>query len=354
MSTPFKQKRYPGGITSAFDLTNHVAISVEGTPTDPHPQYLLRSDYGGTGGATDLSAHISDPNAHYSYYVRLAQISQTNVNNANTIPSSAYLYSALSSINVNLNSKLASGDLSSSGIYPEAIFLSEEQDFDLKNSVGNYWMADTATNGPISENGLLSVSMTEITEATEEAGDYTSAGEAYLIQTFISLNTKYTYTRTATRATVLNTETSLNELTWTFTAWSNISKPISTTSKLPIFDPSITEVLNDVTYGNHYELDASHTTLTFTSPKLRNVKKVFVELASADLSSSGNIVIVPTVNGVAGSEILVAVTGSFVEISFDLEMSGQLILTRDTASVNDTLGAAVSVIVKNIFLEVEY
>jgi len=354
MSTPFKQKRYPGGATSSFDLANHIAISIEGTPTDPHPQYLLRSVYGGSGGTTDLSAHIGDPNAHYAYYVRLAQITQSNISNVNTIPSSALLYASLSGINVSLNGKLNTSDLSAAGIYPRSFYSAEAQDFDALTSTGNYWMLSTATTGPAAVAGVLSVLMSEITEATVVEGDYTSAGEAYLLQTFVAETTKYVYTRSATRITVLNTETSLNELAWSFGAWSNISKPISATMHLPIFDPSITEVLNDVTYGDHYELDSTHTTLTFISPKLRNVKKVFVELASADLSSSGNIVIVPTVNGVAGSEILVAVTASFVEVSFDLVMSGQLILTRDTASVNDTLGAAVGVIVKNIFLEVEY
>ena len=65
MPDTFNTTRTPGSRSSAYDLVAHIAES------NPHPQYLLKSDYqGGGSGSLDLEIHKLDPNAHGDNYVK--------------------------------------------------------------------------------------------------------------------------------------------------------------------------------------------------------------------------------------------------------------------------------------------
>lgn len=69
MPDTFNTTRTPGSRSSAYDLVDHIAES------NPHPQYLLKSDYqGGGSGSLDLEIHKSDPNAHGDNYVKPAAL----------------------------------------------------------------------------------------------------------------------------------------------------------------------------------------------------------------------------------------------------------------------------------------
>lgn len=92
----FKQKRIAGSKTSVYELATHMSTSTPGgDTTNPHPQYLLRSEYsgGGSGGGTvDLSVHVNDPNAHSIYYVKKEAISATLENTSSKIPALSLLF----------------------------------------------------------------------------------------------------------------------------------------------------------------------------------------------------------------------------------------------------------------------
>lgn len=70
MANLFDTTRTPGSRSSSYDLVAHIADS------DPHPQYLLKSDYQGGGGSEsqDLQIHKSDPNAHGDNYIKPAAL----------------------------------------------------------------------------------------------------------------------------------------------------------------------------------------------------------------------------------------------------------------------------------------
>ena len=69
MPDTFNTTRTPSSRSSAYDLVAHIAES------NPHPQYLLKSDYqGGGSGSLDLENHKSDPNAHGDNYVKPAAL----------------------------------------------------------------------------------------------------------------------------------------------------------------------------------------------------------------------------------------------------------------------------------------
>lgn len=69
MPNSFDTTRTPGSLSNTYDLAAHVAAS------DPHSQYLKKTDYSGSGSivtSNDLEIHKSDPNAHGDAYVKPA------------------------------------------------------------------------------------------------------------------------------------------------------------------------------------------------------------------------------------------------------------------------------------------
>ena len=71
----FSRKRKPAGLTTSYELKDHmVATDQQGSTTNPHPQYVLRSEVVSGGGDSNLALHMADPNAHSNYYVQIADI----------------------------------------------------------------------------------------------------------------------------------------------------------------------------------------------------------------------------------------------------------------------------------------
>ena len=70
MPDNFITTRTPGSRTSTYGLADHIADS------DPHPQYLLKTEYASDGVITDgkLDAHMTDPNAHAGVLATVQQL----------------------------------------------------------------------------------------------------------------------------------------------------------------------------------------------------------------------------------------------------------------------------------------
>jgi hypothetical protein len=74
----FSRKRKPAGLTTSYELKDHmVATNQQGSTTNPHPQYVLRSEVVSGGGDSNLTLHMSDPNAHSNYYVQIADVTHS-------------------------------------------------------------------------------------------------------------------------------------------------------------------------------------------------------------------------------------------------------------------------------------
>lgn len=72
MPNNFITTRTPGSRTSTYGLADHIA------DPDPHPQYLLRTEFTEGGELTDgkLEAHNTDPNAHDGYLAKLSDLNK--------------------------------------------------------------------------------------------------------------------------------------------------------------------------------------------------------------------------------------------------------------------------------------
>lgn len=72
MPNNFITTRTPGSRTSTYGLADHIA------DPDPHPQYLLRTEFTESGDLTDgkLEAHNTDPNAHDGYLAKLSDLNK--------------------------------------------------------------------------------------------------------------------------------------------------------------------------------------------------------------------------------------------------------------------------------------
>ena len=78
MPDNFITTRTPGSRTSTYGLADHIADA------DPHPQYLLRSDFTEGGELTDekLELHNTDPNAHDGYLAKVSDLNRyVQINN---------------------------------------------------------------------------------------------------------------------------------------------------------------------------------------------------------------------------------------------------------------------------------
>lgn len=124
-----------------------------------------------------------------------------------------------------------------------------------------------------------------------------------------------------------------------------------------IADPMADLPVIDATWGRVRYLDVTYPRIAF-SGRIRNLRRVRLELVSADPAASGNIVIVPVVNGVDGSPVVIPVGATLAEAVFPLEfVSASLTLRRDYNSPDDTLqdgGEPITAIVTGTVLEVHY
>lgn len=125
-----------------------------------------------------------------------------------------------------------------------------------------------------------------------------------------------------------------------------------------IADPMTEMAVADETWGDCRYLDAAFRQLSFRG-RVRNLRRVSLETVSIDPGVTGNIVLVPVVNGteLSGTSFIVAVGAAPAVAEFALEVaSGALALRRDTNDERDTLKDAegsVTAVVLSVILEVQ-
>lgn len=126
-----------------------------------------------------------------------------------------------------------------------------------------------------------------------------------------------------------------------------------------IADPVTEMAVADETWGDCRYLDAAFRQLSFRG-RVRSLRRVSLETVSIDSGVTGNIVLVPIVNGseLPDTSFVVAVGAAPAVAEFALEVaSGTLALRRDTDDERDTLKDAegsVTAVVLSVILEVQY
>lgn len=126
-----------------------------------------------------------------------------------------------------------------------------------------------------------------------------------------------------------------------------------------IADPVTEMAVADDMWGDCRYLDTTFQQLSFRG-RVRNLRRVSLETVSIDSGVTGNIVLVPIVNGseLSGTSFVVAVGAAPAVAEFALEVaSGTLALRRDTDDARDTLvdsgNTPVTAVVLSVILEVQ-
>ena len=125
-----------------------------------------------------------------------------------------------------------------------------------------------------------------------------------------------------------------------------------------IADPVTEMAVADETWGDCRYLDAAFRQLSFRG-RVRSLRRVSLEMVSIDSGVTGNIVLVPIVNGseLSDTSFVVAVGAAPAVAEFALEVaSGTLALRRDADDERDTLKDAegsVTAVVLSVILEVQ-
>ena len=117
-----------------------------------------------------------------------------------------------------------------------------------------------------------------------------------------------------------------------------------------IADPAVEFTVLNATYGRCVQLDATTPVMSFAAP-VWGVSKIRLRVVTANPAITGNVVLVPVVDGVDGDALTVAVGGTAapVEVKFSTPVTGTLALRRDCEDSRDTLqdGEPVAVLVLN-------
>ena len=124
-----------------------------------------------------------------------------------------------------------------------------------------------------------------------------------------------------------------------------------------IADPAVEFTVLNATYGRCVQLDATTPVMSFAAP-VWGVEKVRLRVITANSEVTGNVVLVPVVDGEDGDAVTVAVgsTAAPVEVKFSTPVSGTLALRRDYEDFRDTLqdGEPVAVLVLNVEMVIRH
>lgn len=139
-------------------------------------------------------------------------------------------------------------------------------------------------------------------------------------------------------------------------SWQKVN--LAELAKTIIADPVTEMAVADETWGDCRYLDTTFQQLSFRG-RVRSLRRVSLETVSVDSGVTGNIVLVPIVNGseLPDTSFVVAVGAAPAVAEFALEVaSGTLALRRDTDDERDTLKDAegpVTAVVLSVILEVQ-
>lgn len=124
-----------------------------------------------------------------------------------------------------------------------------------------------------------------------------------------------------------------------------------------IADPAVEFTVLNATYGRCVQLDATTPVMSFAAP-VWGVEKVRLRVITANPEITGNVVLVPVVDGVDGDALTVAVGGTAapVEVKFSTPVTGTLALRRDCEDSRDTLQDVepVAVLVLNVEMVIRH
>lgn len=121
-------------------------------------------------------------------------------------------------------------------------------------------------------------------------------------------------------------------------------------------NPAIEFTIWDSTYGRVCALDSVTPYMTFAD-SVWDVMKIRFSVVSGNSDISGDMALIPIIDGVEGEEIIIPVGGSTAYVTYIPEerITGLLQFKRDTTSANDTLkdnGSVVAALIVNMELEV--
>lgn len=125
-------------------------------------------------------------------------------------------------------------------------------------------------------------------------------------------------------------------------------------SYIVISDPAVEFTLADPVYGRIIALDNITPFMTLSQP-VWDLKKVRFRCVSAAENISGNVVLIPIVDGVERPETITLAVDGITEYIFPENVTGKLQFKRDTASAADTLKDGTSIVtalIVNMELEV--
>ena len=119
------------------------------------------------------------------------------------------------------------------------------------------------------------------------------------------------------------------------------------------YPPVANYLVNDATYGAVYYLDSLIPSIVFAE-RVLNLKKVRLRMVSANPAVTGNIVIVPAVDGVDQAPVTLAVgsAASTVDVEVSAAVTGRFSLRRDYAAAADTLDDVTAIVTALRILEV--
>jgi len=136
----------------------------------------------------------------------------------------------------------------------------------------------------------------------------------------------------------------------------NLSLEDATKHIVPIVDPIVDQQVVDPDYGYCRYLDDLYPIMNFAQ-RFKNVEKIVLDVVSGTSTVSGNICIIPIVNGVDREPVIVPVTGTLTSIQLSISFDfGTLSLKRDTENSLDTLkgDTTITAIVLGVTLETSY
>lgn len=116
-------------------------------------------------------------------------------------------------------------------------------------------------------------------------------------------------------------------------------------------DPAVDFQTENAQLGTGWQLDGSITKLTFFD-QVYNMNKVRLRAVTTDSAVTGNVVLVPVLNGQEQESVVVPVSATLTVVDVPVNGSGALVLSRDVSDARDTLknaSGAVGMFITNIW-----
>ena len=138
--------------------------------------------------------------------------------------------------------------------------------------------------------------------------------------------------------------------------YKNSAGDVATVGLCIISDPIASLPVYDATWGYCRYLDNVFPEISFVG-RVHNLTRIRMEIVSIDPGITGNIVLVPIIDGTEGTPLVVAVKAAASEVVLNLPINaGTLSLRRDMSNPADTLqdDGAVTAVVRYIVFEVQY